>query len=89
MIEILKIPRFGCDGHEENEIIFVKSAYNLALHLKDNNETSSSKSLSTDPSFWSKLWKIGLPNKITIFIERLLQNFILTNLNMSKKDILV
>lgn len=69
--EILKIPRLGCGDHnsvvwnfEDNGVFTVKIAYKLAMLLKDSVETSSSSSMATNPSFWSKLWKVNLLNKI-------------------------
>lgn len=85
MIKILKISRFGCGGKDsviwnfkDGEIFSVKSDYNLVVLLKDNNVASSFMSLLTSMSFWTKYWKINLPNKIKIFLWRMLQNIILT-----------
>lgn len=69
--EIMKIPILENAHHdsvvwnlEENGSFSIKSAYSLAMHLKDNQLNSLSSSPSENLSIWNNLWKAKLSSKI-------------------------
>jgi hypothetical protein len=73
--EILKT---GLPNHETEDFISwtrekhgfftVRSAYNLALDIREKNPPNSSDNLSGDRNLWNTIWKTIVPPKVKIFI---------------------
>ena len=73
----LRIPTVGEEDfiawhYEKNGMFSVKSAYRLALNLKNNkSETgSSSDAVNGERRLWNIIWKAQVPQKIRIFAWR-------------------
>lgn len=62
----------------------VKSGYKLYVNTKINEASSSSNPMG---NVWNRLWNLRIPNKIKIFYQKALNNFIPTHLNLLNRGI--
>jgi hypothetical protein len=76
----IKIPSFDGDDyvawhHEKSGMFSVRSAYRLALDLKEKGkETGMSDKPAGDRDFWNLIWKAKVPPKIRFFGWKLASN---------------
>jgi hypothetical protein len=63
----------------------VRSAYNLALDLKNNTPPNSSGNLNGDRGLWKTIWNTGVPPKVKIFTWRLAANSLAVQVNRSRR----
>lgn len=67
---------------EKSGLFTVRSAYNLALKLKNlQNLQSSSSALNGERKLWSHIWKGGVPPKVNVFAWKLSRNALPTKRN--------
>jgi hypothetical protein len=55
-------------SREKHGLFTARSAYNLALDIRENNPPNSSDNLSGDRNLWNTIWKTIVPPKVKIFI---------------------
>ena len=94
---ILKIKVHGPDRgdllawhYEKSGIFTVRSAYQLAVHLRDrenNTCCSSSVNPSGNRSLWKSIWKLNVPQKIKVFLWRVVNHGLATRLNKWKRSL--
>jgi hypothetical protein len=90
--EILKI---RLPKYEEEDLISwrpekhgrftVRSAYNLALDLRNKTPPSSSTSMNGDRGLWKTIWASKAPPKVKIFTWKLATNSLVIQLNRSMR----
>jgi hypothetical protein len=90
--EILKIrlPRYDQEDFiswtpDKHGLFTVKSAYNLALDLRNNSPPNSSNSLNGDRGLWNTIWKSKAPQKVKIFTWKLATNSLAVQTNRSRR----
>ena len=69
--------------YEKSGLFSVRSAYKLALTLKDNKEDEgqSSEAVGTKRKIWNIIWKTNIPQKIRIFAWRVASNSLAVQVN--------
>ena len=72
--------------YEKNSIFSVKSAYNLAIKLKDSQDKlgQSSGDPCGERRLWNLIWKANIPQKIRIFAWRAATNSLAVQTNRVK-----
>ena len=87
----LRIPTVGEEDfiawhYEKNGMFSVKSAYRLALNLKNNKSETGSSSDATNGErrLWNIIWKAQVPQKIRIFAWRAATNSLAVQVNRVK-----
>ena len=71
----------------------VKSAYKLAVHIrdrdlgKDASSSAAAVSGNNDEFMWHKLWQLKLPNKVKMFIWRLGHNSLPVRRNLARRGV--
>jgi hypothetical protein len=90
--EVLKIrlPRYEQEDfiswtYEKHGLFTVRSAYNLALDLRNNIPTNSSGNLNGDRSLWKTIWSSKMPPKVKIFTWKLATNSLAVQVNRSRR----
>lgn len=75
--------------YEKTGICTVRSAYRLAVRLedRDRNVQGSSSSPWGERSMWNKVWKLQVPEKVRIFIWRVISAGLPTKLNKWKRTL--
>jgi hypothetical protein len=80
--EILKIrlPKYEQEDFvswtpEKHGMFTVRSAYNLALDLRNTSPPNSSTNLNRDRNLWKAIWNNIVPPKVKIFIWKLATPF--------------
>jgi hypothetical protein len=91
--EIMKIRIPNIDGFDhvawqpdQQGQFSVKSAYNLALHLRSNPQgRGSSQQPEGERKIWDLIWKANVPPKIRVFAWQLASNTLAVQKNRSKR----
>ena len=65
----------------------MRSGYHLLCDLSENDVDSSSNTMG-QKKFWSRLWKLNIPNKVKFFFWRACTDSIPTMLNLHKHRII-
>ena len=69
----------------------VKSAYKLAIQIRDQNlgrDASSSTAASSNAECnWHKIWQLKFPNKVNMFIWRLAHNSLPVRRNLARRGV--
>lgn len=76
---------------ESSGLFSVKSAYSVLKTIKDTNLKNGEGECSDKSkmvSFWRKLWRLKIQDKVKIFIWRLYHNFIPVGVNLTKRGII-
>jgi hypothetical protein len=74
--------------YEKSGLFTVRSAYKLAMCLKETGPQSSTSGASMDDrSIWDAIWKAGVPAKIKIFAWRVATNTLATKVNKCKRTL--
>ena len=63
------------------KLFTVKSAYQVALKLKEKNRVEHSRAV-TDRALWKKIWTLKTPPKIKMFVWRACSNILPTRENL-------
>ena len=71
-----------------NGVFSVRSAYMVALNLRDQSERGSCSNDGAIKNFWGKIWRLQIPNKVKHFAWRASKN-ILPCLSNLRRGILV
>ena len=73
--------------YEKSGIFTVRSAYQLAVQLRDRENSSccsSNSNPSGNRSLWNSIWKLNVPQKIKVFLWRVVNHGLATRLNKWK-----
>ena len=73
--------------NEKNGVFSVKSAYDFFQDI--NRQEGECSNASGYTRFWTKLWKLKLPNKIKIFAWRTCKNGLPTRANLKKRFVII
>lgn len=65
----------------------VKTGYRLLLEL-DRRSRASSFDVNPPKIFWNWLWRIGIPNKVKVFLWRACSEALPTRKNLQKRKVL-
>ena len=65
----------------------VKTGYQLLNELDDRERASSSDNVEVK-TFWSRIWKLDVPNKVKMFMWRACSEALPTKMNLRKRKIL-
>ena len=74
----------GMLWHYDKGNYSVKSGYQLALKIKFPDKPCCSNS---DPQGWQTIWKLGIPEKVKIFLWKAAKNFLPTMENLWKRKV--
>jgi hypothetical protein len=90
----IKLPGYEVEDcvawhYENNGCFTVKSAYRLAMSLKQQNRgnESSSSQLNGDRPIWKTIWKASVPPKVRVFGWRVATNSLATKENKCRRTL--
>ena len=63
------------------KLFTVKSAYQIALKLKEKNRVEHSRAV-TNQALWKKIWTLKTPPKVKMFVRRACSNILPTRENL-------
>jgi hypothetical protein len=70
---------------EKHGMFTVRSAYNLALDLRNGSPPNSSTNLYGDRGLWKTIWATKTPPKVKIFTSKLATNNLVVQVNRCKR----
>ena len=69
-------------------IFTVKTAYQVALRLKERSQIEHSRAIS-DRAIWKNIWALKVPPKVRMFVWRACYNILPTRENLHRRKVMV